>query len=166
MEHEETPETRGGDYVRQWGRVGVTHSVFEATPATGTFYPSSSLSFQIRFSPLDSVHYRGRLRLWLGQMPAPRPLDAPPAAADLVGEGFGGAGGAYVDREICTLNLSGQGGECLVHFEPRVVSMAQRLSVGKVYGRSLLLRNLSRARTTVSWEKYPDLLYQVRRLGS
>ena len=42
-----------------------------------------------------------------------------------------------------------------------MLAVSQRLSVGRTYSRPVVVKNLSRARTKVTWERFPELLYQV-----
>ncbi|EKX39969.1 hypothetical protein GUITHDRAFT_143127 [Guillardia theta CCMP2712] len=157
VDHTPTPHTNLNSYVSKWGKVGQSHQVFSILPISGTFAPNQTLSFQIQFAPVDCAAYEGVARLLVPNLPCPR--------EEGEGEGdFGASGYRYKEYEMSRVQLKGTGHECEVAIDPLVLVVAQKLSVGKVYCRPVTVRNLSDAPVSISWEKYPDLLYQTVRV--
>ena len=160
VEHHPTPHTEQSKYVTKWGRLGDTHSVFSVSPASGTFQANQEIEFAISFSPVDIAAYKGAGVLIAHTLPSsarappddPRTMDA---------EGMGAAGHAYEDEEMSRITLAGAGSICQVTIEPMVLVVSQRLSVGKTYTKTVKVTNNSDASTVLTWEKYPELLYQA-----
>lgn len=160
VEHHPTPHTEQSNYVTTWGRLGETHSVFSASPAVGKFEANQEIEFSISFSPVDIAAYKGAAVLIAQMLPSATraPLDS---QNDMTGEGMGAAGYVYEDQEISRINLVGTGSMCQVTIEPMVLVVSQRLSINKTYFKTITVTNNSDASTKLTWEKYPDLLYQA-----
>jgi hypothetical protein len=160
VEHHPTSHTEQSTYLTKWGRVGDTHSVFTVAPATGTFQSNQEIEFNISFSPVDIAAYKGAAVLIAQTLPSS--TRAPPDDPnEMTAEGMGAAGYAYEDEEMSCITLAGAGSTCQVTIEPMVLVVSQRLSVGKSYTKSITVTNNSDASTMLTWEKYPELLYQA-----
>ena len=160
VEHHSTPHTEQGTYLSKWGRLGDTHSVFSVSPATGTFQANQEIEFSISFSPVDIAAFKGAAVLVAHSLPSE--ARAPPDNLNAMNaEGMGAAGYAYEDEEMSRITLAGAGSTCQVSIEPMVLVVSQRLSVGKTYTKSIKVTNNSDASTVLTFEKYPELLYQA-----
>ena len=160
VEHHPTPHTEQSAYLSKWGRLGETHSVFSVSPATGTFQANEEIEFRISFSPVDIAAFRGAAVLVAHTLPSA--TRAPPDDPNAMHvEGMGAGGFAYEDEEMSRFTLVGAGSECQATIEPMVLVVSQRLSVGRTYTKTIKVANKSDASTVLSFEKYPELLYQA-----
>jgi hypothetical protein len=144
----DTPGTRMKAYTGKWGRVGETHTVFGVASDKGTLFPKTSSTFQVTFAPKDVVEYAAVARMYVHDLPRE-------------GESSVGGGEVYETVLMCTLHLSGSGGEVNVILEPPIMVLSQRMSVGKTYRRTVAVTNKSSGPTDLKWEEFPDILYQA-----
>ena len=161
VEHHPTPHTEQSTYLSKWGRLGDTHAVFAVNPASGTFQANQEIQFNITFSPVDIAAYKGAVVLIAHALPSAERGPADDPTESMSAEGMGAAGYAYEDEEMSRITLAGAGSTCQVTLDPMVLVVSQRLSVGKSYTKTIKVTNNSDASTVLSWEKYPELLYQA-----